>query len=89
MTTAINIIGFRPQISATEPHMGVKAVLARTKALPIQTYPAVDRNEETMAGMAGVTIVRSSDDNNTDRQSGIRIKAMVVGESFFELSGLS
>ena len=69
--------------------MGVTAVLARTKALPIHTYPAVDRNEETIAGTAGVTIVRSSADNKTDRHRGIMTNVTVVGESFSGLFGFS
>lgn len=81
--TAISIIGFRPQISATEPQTGVLAVFARTKALPTQMYPATDSKEPAMAGMAGVTMVRSSADSITDRQSGAMIKAMVVPESFW------
>ena len=32
-----SMMGLRPQMSATDPHTGVMAVLARTKALPIQT----------------------------------------------------
>lgn len=85
--TAISMIGFRPQISATDPQTGVMAVLARMKALPIQMYPATDLKEPTMAGMAGVTMVRSSADSITDRQSGVMIKAMVVPEIFWTVVG--
>ena len=84
---AISMIGFRPQISATDPQTGVMAVLARMKALPIQMYPATDLKEPTMAGMAGVTMVRSSADSITDRQSGVMIKAMVVPEIFWTFVG--
>lgn len=41
-----------------------------------------DWKDATMEGMAGVTIVRSKADSRTDRQSGIMIKAVAVGESF-------
>ena len=85
--TAISTVGFRPQISATDPQTGVMAVLARMKALPIQMYPAMDLKEPTMAGMAGVTMVRSSADSITDRQSGVMIKAMVVPEIFWTVVG--
>jgi len=87
--TAISMIGFRPQISATDPQTGVMAVLARMKALPTQMYPATDLKEPAMAGMAGVTMVRSSADSITDRQSGVMIKVMVVPESFWAIVGAS
>lgn len=80
---AISIIGFRPQISATDPQTGAMAVLARMKAVPIQTYPDTELKELTMEGIAGVTMVRSSDDSMTERQSGVMVNAMAAPDSFW------
>lgn len=74
----MSMIGLRPHISATEPQTGVTAVLPRINAPPTQMYPEEDWNSAAMDGTAGVTIVRSSDDSNTDRHRGAIISAIVI-----------
>lgn len=83
IVNAISMIGFRPQMSATVPQTGAMAVLARMKAVPIQTYPDTELKELTMVGIAGVNIVRSSDESVTERQSGVMVKAMAAPDSFW------
>lgn len=43
--------------------------------------------DPTMAGIAGVMMVRSSADSVAERQSGVMVRAMVVPESFGAASG--
>jgi hypothetical protein len=70
-------------MSATVPQTGAMAVLARMKAVPIQTYPDTELKELTMVGIAGVNIVRSSDESITERQSGVMVKTMAAPDSFW------
>jgi hypothetical protein len=84
---AMSTMGLRPQMSATVPHTGVMAVLARMKAVPIQTYPSAAWNEPTIDGITGVKMVRSRDDSRTDKLRGAMMKAAAAFVSSESVAG--
>lgn len=89
MMTDISMMGFRPQMSDTAPHIGVLTVCARMKALPIHVYPASDPNEATIVGSAVVTIVTSKAATRTLKQREKIVNISSGRECFFESAALS